>query len=109
MTTTNDLCDISADSIISEDAGSWQVRSAPDKNKVYHVGKVGSSLCFDVLSVQPAHIPTNAIVSIMLSEILCCHIHAVNLAELPKEAMTIPAEAVDGVAEKRESLENFIQ
>jgi len=40
---------------------------------------------------------------------VCCHIHAVNLAELPKEAMTIPDEAVDGVAEKRESLKHFIQ
>ena len=37
-----------------------------------------------------------------VGNLVCCHIHAVNLAELPKEAMTIPDEAVDGVAEKRE-------
>ena len=104
---------IPAKSIIREDAGSWQVQSATEKNKVYLVKRVGSSVCTCLLRCPLCAACTHSYKCTCLDyavrNLVCCHIHAVNLAKPPEEAMTIPDEADDDVAEKRECLESLIQ
>ena len=83
---------IPAKSIIREDAGSWQVQSATEKNNVYLVKRVGSSVCTCLLRCPLCAACTHSYKCTCLDyavrNLVCCHIHAVNLAELAEYPAT---------------------